>query len=148
MKIDGQILTENALLIAVCNASQYGNNAYIAPKAKLTDGLLDITVIHSGSPLSSMLVGVDMMTGYLDRNTSIQTFQVKEATISRLDEGPVHLDGDPHVMGKTMHITCDRNALKVFYSPKNMEFKPIVSPLRALIDDIRYDMLARIRELS
>ena len=35
---NGHVLTEKAFLIAVCNASQYGNNAYIAPRASITDG--------------------------------------------------------------------------------------------------------------
>ena len=84
LSIGGAVITEQAFLIAVCNASQYGNNAYIAPQAKLSGGLLDITVVHSGSPLSTMKVGVDLLTGYLDRNTSIDTFRVSAATITRL----------------------------------------------------------------
>lgn len=41
---NGQILTQKAFIVACCNASQYGNNAYIAPTASITDGLLDITI--------------------------------------------------------------------------------------------------------
>ena len=35
----------NAFLITFANASQWGNNAYIAPKASITDGLLDIAIM-------------------------------------------------------------------------------------------------------
>ena len=35
-----------AFLIACANASQYGNNAYIAPQASLTDGLMDVTILE------------------------------------------------------------------------------------------------------
>lgn len=35
-----------AFLIACGNASQYGNNAYIAPQASLTDGLMDVTILE------------------------------------------------------------------------------------------------------
>lgn len=142
LQINGKVITEKALLIAVCNASQYGNNAYIAPKAKLSDGLLDVTVIHSGSPLSSMLVGVDLMTGFLDRNTSIETFQVSGVAISRLTDGPVHLDGEPRIMGKTMKVNCDERALNVFAPEKDETFRPIISPLRALVNDMRNDLKA------
>ena len=142
LQIDGKIITEKALLIAVCNTSQYGNNAYIAPKAKLTDGLLDVTVVHSDSPLATMMMGVDLMTGFLDRNTRIETFQVKGITISRLSDGPVQLDGEPYTMGKIMKVACDREALKVFAPVKDTPFRPIVSPLRALVNDMRYDLLA------
>ncbi|MDE5975660.1 MAG: YegS/Rv2252/BmrU family lipid kinase, partial [Muribaculaceae bacterium] len=145
LSIGGRVLTEQAFLIAVCNAPQYGNNAYIAPQAKLDDGLLDITVVHSGSPFSAMLVGVDLMAGSLDRNTHIDTFRVSSATITRLSDGPVHLDGDPHMMGKVLEISCDPSALKVFAPEKIEKFKPIVSPLRAMLSDIRYDVRAMLK---
>jgi len=145
LSIGGSVITENAFLIAVCNAPQYGNNAYIAPQAKLSDGLLDITVVHSGSPISTAFVGVDLLTGYLDRNTQIETFKVSAATITRLNSGPVHIDGDPLTLGTNLEVTCDPAALKVYAPEKEDDFKPIVSPLRALIDDIRYDVKAKFR---
>ena len=61
LSIGGRVITENAFLIAVCNASQYGNNAYIAPKASLTDGLLDVIVFHTGSLIRTALAGVELL---------------------------------------------------------------------------------------
>lgn len=145
ISVNGTVITEQAFLIAVCNASQYGNNAYIAPHAKLTDGLLDITVVHSGSPLSTILVGVDLLTGYLDRNTQIETFRVSAATITRLNCGPAHIDGDPITLGKSLEISCDPAALTVFVPEKEEEFKPIVSPLRSMLNDLRYDFRAMLK---
>lgn len=146
--IGGKVITEKAIIIAVCNASQYGNNAYIAPKAKLTDGLLDLTVVHSGSPFSSILVGVDLMVGNIDKNRAIETFQTPNVTITRLEEGPVHLDGEPLQMGKRIDIECQHKVLKVFAPEKELMFRPIVSPLRAMFDDIRYDLLDKLRRLD
>ena len=34
-----------AFLISCANASQYGNNAYIAPRASMSDGLLDVIIM-------------------------------------------------------------------------------------------------------
>lgn len=146
--VDGNIITQRAFLVAVCNAPQYGNNAYIAPQARLDDGLLDLIVIHDGSPITTMFMGVDLMTGMIDRNTRISSFKVKKAAISRLDDGPVHLDGEPLQMGKEVNVACDAAALRVF-APKNDEhFTPIVSPLKAMISDIRYDVKALINSAS
>ena len=36
----------NAFLVACANASQYGNNAYIAPEASMQDGLLDVIIME------------------------------------------------------------------------------------------------------
>lgn len=147
ISIGGKVITERAFLIAAANASQYGNNAYIAPQAKLSDGLLDLIVIHDGSPLSTVKVGVDLLTGYIDRNTRIDTFRIRNAIITRLDAGPVHLDGDPQSMGTNLEIECDASSLTVFAPEKEAEFKPIVSPLRSMLSDIRYDVRAQIEKL-
>ena len=64
LSANGKILTEKAFLVAVCNASQWGNNAYIAPQASITDGLLDIILVHSGSPIDAAVMGMDIFTGF------------------------------------------------------------------------------------
>ena len=40
IEINGSTMFEKAFVIACANASQYGNNAYIAPKASMRDGLI------------------------------------------------------------------------------------------------------------
>ncbi|MBD5279334.1 MAG: diacylglycerol kinase family lipid kinase [Bacteroides sp.] len=145
ISINGNVITERAFLIAVCNASQYGNNAYIAPQAKLSDGLLDLIVIHDGSPLSAVKMGVDLLTGFLDRNTRIESFRISAAAITRLSAGPAHLDGEPLTLGTHLDVKCDASALKVFTPKKTSDFKPILSPLMAMFQDLRYDMLAKLK---
>lgn len=145
ISIGGRVITERAFLIAVCNASQYGNNAYIAPQAKLSDGLLDLIVVHEGSPLSSVKVGVDLLTGFLDRNTRIDTFRISSAMITRLRPGPAHLDGEPLTLGTHLDVTCEPSALSVFAPEKVEDFKPIFSPLRAMLSDLRYDVLSKLK---
>lgn len=143
--IDGKVITEKALLIAVCNAPQYGNNAYIGPKAKLTDGLLDITVVHSDNPFNTILMSMEMLTGMLDKNRGIGTFRAPSLTIVRTETGPVHLDGEPMNMGKHLDIKCEKGALNVFAPEKQVEFTPFISPIRAILDDMRYDVMDKFR---
>ena len=145
--IDDKLITEKALLIAVCNAPQYGNNAYIGPKAKLTDGLLDITVVHADNPFNTFLMGMDMLTGMLDKNRGISTFRTPNITIVRTQDGPVHLDGEPMHMGKKMDIKCQKGALKIFAPKKMPEFMPFISPIRAILDDMKYDVMDKFRNL-
>jgi YegS/Rv2252/BmrU family lipid kinase len=42
---NGETSREKAFVIAIANASQYGNNARIAPP-RLRDGLLDVVIVH------------------------------------------------------------------------------------------------------
>lgn len=135
IKIAGRSLRIKAFLIAVCNASQYGNNAYIAPDASIRDGLLDITVIHAGNPITRTLLGVDLFTGHLKRNVLVQTFRVAEATIIR-QQGPAHLDGDPVDMPGDITVKCHPGGLNIFLDPNKKRFHPVITPLRSMHFDL------------
>lgn len=133
----GRTITEKAFLVAVCNASQYGNNAYIAPSAVIDDGLLDVTIIHAGNPLSTALVGFDMLTGMIERNVLIHTFRTPSLTISRTHGGPVHLDGEPMQLGASLDIRCHPSSLHVIAPKKTEEIKPFITPATAMLTDFR-----------
>ncbi len=137
---NGKVLTERALLVAVCNASQYGNNAYIAPNASITDGLLDITVVHMGSPLTTALVGVDLLTGYINRNTLIDSFRVSEAVIKRSKKGPAHIDGEPVEMGDEIAVKCNAGALHVYTPVIDHPFRPVITPIQSMMRDLHYSL--------
>ncbi len=137
IRANGKKLTEKAFLVAVCNASQYGNNAYIAPSASINDGLLDVTIIHAGNTLSTALVGVDMMTGMIERNMLIQTFRTDNIIIERERSGPSHLDGEPLEMDDCLDIRCHHNGLRVFTPTVVHPFKPILTPVTAMFNDFK-----------
>lgn len=134
---NGRKLTEKAFLVAVCNASQYGNNAYIAPSAAINDGLLDVTIIHAGNTLSTALVGVDMLTGMIERNMLIHTFRTDNIIIERERKGASHVDGEPMEMDRRLSIRCHHNGLKVFTPTVVHPFRPILTPVSAMFNDFR-----------
>lgn len=140
LKIDGKVYTEDAMLIAVCNTSQYGNNAYIAPRASLSDGLLDVTVIRSGSPFNHAWAGVGLMSGKIDKHRIIDTFKAKEVKIARLSDGPAQLDGEPLTLGKKIEIKCEPACLNVISSGKEPEIIPIITPMQAIFNDLISDL--------
>jgi YegS/Rv2252/BmrU family lipid kinase len=45
LTIDGESSEARALLVAFANSCQYGNNAVIAPRARIDDGLLEVVVV-------------------------------------------------------------------------------------------------------
>ena len=145
----GHVLTRRAFIVAVCNASQYGNNAYIAPSASISDGLLDVIIVHSGNPLLTALVGVDMMTGFINQNTLIQTLKVPRVTITRNAPGPAHIDGEPVELGKRLEVVCRHGLLNVIV-PAGGEQKvtPIITPVRSFINDMRLAVNQILRDLG
>lgn len=102
-----------AFLIACANASQYGNNAYIAPAASMEDGLLDVTVMEPFTVLEAPQIAFQLFHKTIDQNSHIKTFRTKKLHIHRQTEGVVHYDGDPIVMGKDIDVELKPAGLKV-----------------------------------
>ncbi|MBD5177266.1 MAG: diacylglycerol kinase family lipid kinase [Bacteroidales bacterium] len=136
IECDGKELTREAFIVAVCNASQYGNNAFIAPQASITDGLLDVMVVRSSNILEHAMVGVDMLTGMIGNNTLVDSFRTTHLKITRKESGPVHFDGDSCQMPEVVDITCHPGALKLFASRRDVSFRPLVTPLQMLVRDV------------
>lgn len=125
---NGKILTDRAFVVACCNASQYGNNAYIAPEASITDGLLDIIIIHQGSPLDKAIVGLDLITGYINKSTMIQVLRAPSAVIYRKNPGKAHIDGEPCMLGDILEVKCHAHSLRIFAPGDDRPVKPFVTP--------------------
>jgi len=67
VSIDGQEQEYEAFLIACANASQYGNNVYIAPAASMNDGLMDVTILEPFPLLEAPQVVMQLLNKTIDR---------------------------------------------------------------------------------
>lgn len=102
-----------AFLVACANASQYGNNAYIAPQATLKDGFLDITILEPFNILDVPSLSFQLFNKTIDQNSRIKTLKGKTVRIIREKEGVAHFDGDPMIMEKDLLIKIVEQGLKV-----------------------------------
>lgn len=125
---NGKRITEKALIVAVCNASQYGNNAYIAPHASIKDGLLDITVVHNGSLMENALSAIELLSGMIGKTAFSTTFQASELKIQRNHEGPAHFDGEPAFLSSHINVKCHRGGLKLFSTSRKSRNRAFMSP--------------------
>ena len=96
--VDGAKLNEKAFVIACCNAAQYGNNAYIAPRATMQDGLIDVTVMHPFNLVESPLIGARLFLRQLNHDNHVSIYRGKRVVIERRHDDIVHVDGDPMMM--------------------------------------------------
>ncbi|MBD5273933.1 MAG: diacylglycerol kinase family lipid kinase [Bacteroides sp.] len=149
---NGETVTEEALLVACCNASQYGNNAYIAPTASIKDGLLDITIIHKGSPLKLALAGIDVLTGLVGKTAKATTFRAPNVTIIRKTQGAAHLDGEPANMDTRIDVNIHPAQLKLFTTARKSHYRallspqiPFISPFILTMQDIGYKIVNLFR---
>ncbi len=102
-----------AFLITFANTNQYGNNAFIAPKANIQDGLLDLCVLKPFPAIMAPLIGLRLFTSRVHHSQYMETCQLKEAIIERHDAGPVHLDGEPFTMPARLIVKCVPRSLNV-----------------------------------
>ncbi|WP_308553341.1 diacylglycerol kinase family lipid kinase [uncultured Mediterranea sp.] len=114
LEMDGNASTRyRAFLIACGNASQYGNNAYITPRATLDDGLLDVTILEPFTVLDVPSLSFQLFNKTIDQNSRIKTFQCKSLRIHRSKPGVVHFDGDPMMAGEDIEVSIVQRELKV-----------------------------------
>lgn len=130
----------DAMLVAVCNCRQYGNNAYIAPGADASDGVLDVTVVHSGNFFAKAVAGFDLLSGCLDKNVLVEMFRVKRAVIETDREGLMHLDGEPSEAPKVMDIQCESGGLNIMVPVSCEQFRPFISPMKSMWGDLVLDI--------
>ncbi|MDR1729567.1 MAG: diacylglycerol kinase family lipid kinase [Prevotellaceae bacterium] len=106
-------IRQRAFLITFANASQYGNNAFIAPRASTSDGILDVTILKPFSFFAIPWLAFLLFQKEIDRSKHISTIRTKEITLIRRKAGLFHIDGDPVEKGKEIHIKVIPAGLKV-----------------------------------
>lgn len=107
------VINEKAFIIACGNASQYGNNAHIAPYASIRDGLVDVTIINHVNIFEVFPTAVQLFTKTLNLNPAIKHFSASEIKITRKKSGIMHIDGEPIDMPETINIKCFKRGLRV-----------------------------------
>lgn len=110
-----------AFLIACANASQYGNNAYIAPKATMTDGLMDVIIMEPFTAFDVPQISIDMFNKTLDKNSKIKTFKAKRIHVHRNQPGAIHYDGDPIMTGNEIDVRIEKHGIRIITNPVVIE---------------------------
>jgi diacylglycerol kinase (ATP) len=118
LRIDRKDIETEAYFISIANSNQFGNNFTIAPKALLTDGLLDIIVVQKMNKFQLVLAVIyqirygDVQEGIFKKHR-ILYYQVKECELINKSMAPLHIDGDPHPTSPHFKITVIPSALSL-----------------------------------
>ncbi len=118
--IDGKKIERTAFLVTIANAGQYGNNAWIAPKANAADGILHVSILKPFRWWNMIGIARKMFGKKLDSSKFLETFTGKKIIIARKNEGPTHYDGEPDQMGTELVATIDDGVLHVLV-PENFQ---------------------------
>ena len=113
LKGEGIDITTTAFLVNFANAGQWGYDAYIAPKASVQDGWLDVAIVSEFPITAAAGLALSLFTKNIDEKLHMNTIRTKELTLTRASEGAMHIDGTPMVMPAELHVKIVEEGLKV-----------------------------------
>lgn len=120
--INNKSFSTDAFFISIANSNQFGNNFKIAPKASLSDGLLDIVIVTKQNKLNLILQTLKQITG----NNKLQTdtvdekkkgiiyLQTNKLSIINNSEAPLHIDGDPAEPLSTLEVIVKEKCFRLY----------------------------------
>jgi YegS/Rv2252/BmrU family lipid kinase len=110
----GGVETEHrAILVTIANSAQFGNNARIAPGARVDDGELDLVVLEERSRIATLRQLPRLFNGTADRFRGCTMRRVREVTIESDQPMTYHVDGEPVQGGTTLRARVHPGALMV-----------------------------------
>lgn len=113
LKGEGVDMENTAFLVNFANASQWGYDAYIAPKASVQDGWLDVAIVSEFPMVAAAGLALSLFTKTIDERLHMNTLRTKGLTLTRESEGPMHIDGTPVTMPAELNIKIVEEGLKV-----------------------------------
>ena len=113
MKIDGKPISQPVFLITFANASQFGNNAFIAPAASMTDGLIDVVVVKPFNKIWLPVFALTLFTKIIHKLPFVDCYKARAVELEWADTSIFHFDGEPGNLAIPATITIDSAKITV-----------------------------------
>ena len=121
LKFENRTLDIDAFFISIANSNQFGNNFTIAPKASLSDGLLDIVIVTSQNKISFLLQTVKQMAGWnvlkassvVGKKSGVIYFQTNKLDVINHSQAPLHIDGDPAETPEKLRVEIKKKCFRL-----------------------------------
>jgi diacylglycerol kinase (ATP) len=123
LQMPGNSFTTDAYFISIANSNQFGNNFTIAPKASLSDGLLDIVIVTDQKKLRLLLETFKQVKGrnplihkeqiQLANRKGIIYLQTDQLVIINKSLAPFHIDGDPAQTAERFEIAIKQKCFRL-----------------------------------
>jgi diacylglycerol kinase (ATP) len=115
IRLGTKSISTSLLQLAVANASQYGNNAFIAPNASLQDHMLDIAMIKK-IPLALLpAFFVKLFSGRVHRSAYYSGFRANDLKVNTSRPVHFHTDGDGKGIDDKFEIKLVPGCLRILY---------------------------------
>ncbi|MDX2246796.1 MAG: YegS/Rv2252/BmrU family lipid kinase [Bacteroidia bacterium] len=127
LSIDGKIQVFHKIMgIAIANGTQWGYDAKISPDARITDGMLDLIIIHKFPLLKAGLIVGKLFSGQFQDSRYVEIYKARTIEITRANAGPAQIDGEPVEAGRNISIRIVDKSLNVLL-PNTLTEKKIDS---------------------
>lgn len=128
LKLEKNTIETDAWFMSIANSNQFGNNFTIAPKASLSDGLLDIVIVTGKNKIGFVFKTLRQLAGWnkllkkesfgqatslVKGNKGVIYFQTEKLIISNPSLAPLHIDGDPAETSKELSIQIKKKCFRL-----------------------------------
>ncbi len=112
LEIKNNSIPKKAFLLSFANTRQYGNNAYIAPKAIIDDGMIDIVILKELKVLDTPGLAAKLFTKKIDNSKYIDYYKANSfKIITAQPEIYIHLDGEPIIITQNFIEVKNKNKM-------------------------------------
>lgn len=109
----GRQETVEAFTLAVANSDQYGNQAYIAPGARVDDGLINLTAVPPLALGNAIPLLWRLFHGTLGQSPGIVLRASSHFVVERAAPGLLHVDGETYPAGARVEFTVRPLSLRI-----------------------------------
>lgn len=137
--IDGEEIETEALFISFANSNQFGYNAVVAPKASVSDGLLDVSIVKKVPLALAPLVVQFMFFRNFDKSPYVRTYSARNVRVTDFSDGLINLDGEAlEFTDNELEFTVNPSSLNVIIpDEKHSEIFPHENKISELIKQIK-----------
>lgn len=127
---NGKVINRKAFIVSFANSSQWGNNFYIAPRAKIDDGLIDMCIISEFPKYEILSLLLSLLDKTIDRGKYDEIYKIKNIELLSENDMIGHIDGESILFGRKVNISIQPLSAKIIV-PSKEYFKPqLISKLQ------------------
>lgn len=113
LTLDGERASHRAMLVAFANGRQFGNRMFIAPGARLDDGLLEVVIVEDLPIFEIARRLPSLYRGTLMPGRGVFMRAAQSCHVKSVGPIPFHVDGEPRLGSSEITVRTHRAALRV-----------------------------------
>lgn len=108
-------------MITIANTRQFGNNAFIAPKAKPNDGLIDLVLVKPFPFYLYPYFVLKLFLGLLKQSKYVDYIKTNKPISIESKFNKYHVDGEPLTFRDKLEVSIDRSKIKIIKTAHNTQ---------------------------